>query len=346
VSAANQKAGVQLVASSLLNPGANAGRGGLEAMGGRVFTPAEQAALDKGSAVYKELCFACHGDDGRGAPAPEGSAAGTRAPALAASPRVNGHRDYVIKTLMHGLTGPVNGVTYTEVMIPMGQNPDDWIAAVGSYVRNAFGNRSSMITAGDVARVRAATKNRKTSWSVAEIESTLPRMALVDNGWKVTASHNAATASDALSIRPWTSGQPQKPGMWLQVELPQPITVNEVQFESAPATVEAAPAAAGAPTRTGIPGRGGPGAGPGAAPAPPPPIGYPRAFDVQVSMDGTTWGPAVAKGEGTGTSTSVTFPPTRAKFVRITQTGSAADAPPWSVLRLRLYETPAATASR
>ena len=43
--------------------------------------------------------------------------------------------------------------------------------------------------------------------------------------------------------------------MWLQVELPQPLTVTELQFESAPAVVEAEPAAPGAPTRTGIPGR-------------------------------------------------------------------------------------------
>ena len=123
--------------------------------------------------------------------------------------------------------------------------------------------------------------------------------------------------------------------MWLQVELPQPLTITEVQFESAPATVEAEPAAPGAPTRTGTPGQ----RGAAGAPAPPtPPVGYPRAFDVQVSMDGTTWGPAVATGKGTGTSTSVTFAPVRAKFVRITQTGTAPDAPPWSVLRLRLFE--------
>jgi mono/diheme cytochrome c family protein len=312
-------------------------------MGGRVFTADEQKALEKGATVYKELCFACHGDDGRGAPAPDGSAAGTRAPALAASPRVNGHRDYTIKALLHGLTGPVSGVNYTEVMIPMGQNPDDWVASVGSYIRNAFGNRSSMITPGDVARVRTATASRKTAWTVTEIESSLPRMALVDNGWKATASHNPATASDALTIRPWTSGQAQQAGMWLQVELPQPIAVSEVQFESAPAVVEAQPAAKGAPTRTGI--GGGRGA-PGAPAAPPPQIGYPRAFEVQVSMDGTTWGPAVAKGTGTGTSTSVTFKPVRGKFVRITQTGAAADAPPWSVLRLRLFESPGSTPSQ
>jgi glucose/arabinose dehydrogenase/mono/diheme cytochrome c family protein len=338
ISAENQKKGVQLVATTLLNP-STAGRGsGLEGLGGRTYTPEERKALETGGTVYKELCFACHGDDGRGAPAPDGSPAGTRAPALAASPRVVGHRDYVIKALLHGLTGPVNGITYTEVMIPMGENPDDWIAAVGSYVRNAFGNRASTITATDVARVRAASGNRKTAWNVAEIESSMPKMAIVDNGWKVTASHNAATASDALSIRPWTSGRAQEAGMWLQVELPQPLTVTELQFESAPAVVETEPAAPGAPTRTGIPGQGR--GAPGTPAPPPPPVGYPRAFEVQVSMDGATWGPPVARGQGVGTSTSVTFPPVRAKFVRITQTGSAADAPPWSVLRLRLFEAP------
>ena len=31
------------------------------------------------------------------------------APSLVGSPRVNGHRDYVIKTLLHGLTGPIEG---------------------------------------------------------------------------------------------------------------------------------------------------------------------------------------------------------------------------------------------
>ena len=121
-----------------------------------------------------------------------------------------------------------------------------------------------------------------------------------------------------LTIRPWTSGQPQQAGMWLQVELPQPVTLTEVQFESSPVALDAQPAVPGAPTRTGL---GGP-AHPGAPPPPPPLPGYPRGYQVQVSMDGTTWGKPVAKGKGTGARTDVTFAPVRAKFVRITQTGS------------------------
>ena len=73
------------------------------------FTPDETAMLERGDKVYKELCFACHGADGRGAPQDGGPAGATMAPSLASSPRVQGHRDYVIKTLLHGMTGPLDG---------------------------------------------------------------------------------------------------------------------------------------------------------------------------------------------------------------------------------------------
>lgn len=341
VAAANQAKGLQLVATTILNPASGRGGFGLEGLGGRMFTDAETASLEKGEQIYKELCFSCHGDDGRGAPAPEGSASGTRAPALASSSRVLGHRDYVIKTLLHGLTGPVNGTTYTEVMIPMGFQNDEWIAAVGSYIRSAFGNRASTISPTDVARVRKATAGKKDMWQVAALERSLPKMTVVDNAWKVTASHNNATAPDALTIRPWTSGRAQEPGMWIQVELPSVVTMTEVQFESAPAEVQAEPATPGAPTRTGIGGRGR-----GGEPAATPKVGFPIGYEVQVSTDGKTWSQPVARGAGTGTATYIPFGPVKAKFVRITQTGSAAGAPPWSVSRLRVFEEPGPAASQ
>ena len=94
--------------------------------------------------------------DGFGTPKPE--LATTMAPPLAGSPRVNGHRDYVIKAVLHGLTGPVDGKTYTDVMIPMGDNDDEWVAAVSSYVRRSFGNTGGFVTPADVARVRAGNR--------------------------------------------------------------------------------------------------------------------------------------------------------------------------------------------
>jgi len=60
-----------------------------------------------------------------------------------------------------------------------------------------------------------------------------------------------------------------------------------------------------------------------------------------VSTDGKTWSDPVAQGNGHAGQTTITFPPTRAKFVRITQTETVADAPSWSVRNLRIYEAPA-----
>src|SRR4029079_12319467 len=154
----------------------------------------------------------------------------------------------------------------------------------------------------DVARVRAATASRKNkSWTTAELESSLPQLVLAE-GWKLTASHNPAIASQALGINPWTSGHAQQPGMWFQVELPQPAMLTEIQFASTALAVDTTPIVPGSPTRTGIPGGRG---APGAAPAAAPPLGFPREYQVQVSMDGTTWGLPVARGKGTGTLTDI-----------------------------------------
>ena len=121
--------------------------------------------------------------------------------------------------------------------------------------------------------------------------------------------------------------------MWFQIELPQPAMLTEIQFTSTALAVDTTPIVPGAPTRTGIPGGRG---APGAPPPAPPPLGYPREYQVQVSMDGTTWGLPVARGKSTGTLTDIAFAPVRTRFVRITQSGTA-DAP-WTIQRLRLYE--------
>jgi hypothetical protein len=139
--------------------------------------------------------------------------------------------------------------------------------------------------------LRAATASRKTPWNSAEVSASVPRVALPES-WKLTASHNTQTAGDATTLRPWSSGHPQAPGMWVQIELPQPAMVAGVQFESPAALVDTTPAVPGAPTRTGIGGaRGG---------GPPLQPGFPRGYEVVVSADGTTWSNPVAQGQGKG----------------------------------------------
>ena len=90
-------------------------------------------------------------------------------PALAGSPRVQGHRDYVIKTLLHGMTGPLAGQTYTQVMLPMGAQNDQWIANVASYIRNEFGNTAAFIAP---PTSRACAPRRRTARRCGPIPSS------------------------------------------------------------------------------------------------------------------------------------------------------------------------------
>jgi mono/diheme cytochrome c family protein len=309
--ASNKARGVQEIGQRVLQRIATA------ATAAAAFSPDQQAQMKEGETIYKSLCTTCHGEDARGvavAGAQDGSMMG---PPLAGSPRVQGHRDYVIKTLLHGMTGPLAGQTYTQVMLPMGTQNDQWIANVASYIRNEFGNGASFITPADVARVRAATSSRKTMWTFPELETSLPRMLPVDGSWVASASHNPERAANGLTLAAWTTGVAQEPGMWFQVELPKPVTIAEIQFESGPP--------GGRTGRGG--GRGGP-----------PPFGsFPLAYQVQVSMDGKSWGKPVAEGAGVGTPTIVPMSPVQAKFVRVTQTGRGENAAAWSVLNFRVY---------
>ena len=211
----NPVRGVQVVANAILNPPATAGRGG--GRGGAALDPEYVARLDRGGQIYNELCAACHGPDALGTPKPELGT--TMAPALAGSQRVSSHRDYIVKAILHGVTGPIDGRTYTDVMIPMAANDDEWIAAVASYVRANFGNRAGGVTPADVARVRASTASRTTSWTVGELSASLPVQLFADS-WKLSASQNNEAASGALTLTGWNSGTDQRAGMWFQIDMP------------------------------------------------------------------------------------------------------------------------------
>ena len=221
--------------------------------------------------------------------------------------------------------------SYNEVMVPMGSQPDRWIADVASFVRYSFGNYGSFVTPEDVARVRKESAARKSMWTLRELESSLPTQVGAPDTWRLSASHNSATAARAITLLPWVAGPQQRAGMWLQVELPQPTALREIQFESSAGDLQAvmgasAEAAAAGFVFGGLPDQAR--------------LGYPRGYQVQVSTDGRTWGPPVAEGRGAGAFTTIAFRPVVGKFLRITQSVDAADAPPWTVMRLKLFAAP------
>ncbi len=106
--------------------------------------------------------------------------------------------------------------------------------------------------------------------------------------------------------------------MWFQIELPQPAQVAEVLLDTL----------AGGRGNLGF----GFGRGRGALPA-----GPLASYSVQVSMDGTTWSAPIAEGPGQNPTTTITFKPVQAKFVRITQTGTPQNASAWAIQRVRIF---------
>ena len=385
--AATKARGVKELGDLMLRPPQSTGGGG----GFRLMAAEQLATLKKGEGIYTELCYSCHGQDGNGEPLAGAPAGTTMAPPLSASPRVLAHKDYVIKTVLHGLTGPIDGSTYSNVMIPMNGNDDEWIASIASFIRNSFGNQASFVSPADVARVRSKTKARTDFWTVDELENSVPSLIVPHAGWKATASHNVGNAlravggiTPAAGGRPaagsWSTGARQQAGMWLTIDMAAPATVSEIHFDSpaafggqggpggprppgaggpgaAPAGAPGAPAPGAPPP--GAPGTAAPGAAPAGGPAaagarpaggPPafgaggPPVGvstHPRAYEVHVSLDGQSWGLPVATGKGLPGSTSIVLEqPVRARYIRITQTGTE-DAPAWSVARLLVYGPPA-----
>lgn len=127
----------------------------------------ERKLVTDGGVIFKQLCAACHGSDGKGLTIGKS----TPAPALAENKDVNGDPEKLIKILLHGLKGPINNKTYPDVMPALGSNDDTYIASVLSYIRNDLGNKAKVITADDVKKVREKTKTRTTNWTIAELNS-------------------------------------------------------------------------------------------------------------------------------------------------------------------------------
>ena len=271
----------------------------------REFSGADKALLTKGEAIFQELCFACHGFDGRGMQV-EGAKPGTTlAPSLAGSPRVAGQREALIHILLKGLAGPINGKTYEALMVPMESNDDAWIAAVASYVRNSFGNKAGMVSPKEVATLRAASKIRTQPWTIEELTAALPNPPLINRQqWKLTASHNAASLASAVDGNGTTrfdTRKIQEPGMWVQIELPAETALTGVRLDASGSNND-----------------------------------YPRGYKLEVSADGQAWGKPIATGQGKTAVTEITFPTTKAKFLRLTQTGSS-PGNFWSIHELDLF---------
>lgn len=253
------------------------------------FTKDEKKQLERGQEIFRSLCFACHGFDGAGMPI-AGREGATLAPPLAGS-RTAVQGDAIVRVMLNGLTGPINGKTYEAQMVPMATNDDQWIADVASYIRKAFGNNGKLVEKQQVAALRKELGKRTTPWTIEELHALYPQPLTNRKEWKLTSSHNdkeLARAIDGDLGTRWDSRTPQVPGMWVQIELPQPTDITGLILDTGKSRGD-----------------------------------WPRGWKIEVSMNGSEWDKPVLEGKSETSVTEFLFPKqVKAKFIRITDTGS------------------------
>jgi hypothetical protein len=72
---------------------------------------------------------------------------------------------------------------------------------------------------------------------------------------------------------------------------------------------------------------------------------HPRSFTIEVSINGSDWN-TVANGRGTPGTTTVTFAPVQARFLKISLAAPGEAAPAWAMQRLRIFTAGASGGAR
>jgi len=266
------------------------------------FTKDEKKQLERGQEIFRSLCFACHGFDGAGMPI-AGRDGATLAPPLAGS-RTAVQGDAIVRVMLNGLAGPIDGKTYEAAMVPMATNNDQWIADVSSYIRKAFGNSGKLITNKEVAALRKELGKRVTPWTIEELRALNPQPLPNRAAWKLTSSHNdkeVAKSIDGDLATRWDTRKAQSPDMWFQIDLPEPTDITGLILDTGKSLND-----------------------------------YPRKFKIELSTNGTEWEMPTLQGEGEADVIDYLFPkPTKAKSIRISQLGKA-NGTFWSIHELQV----------
>ena len=188
--------------------------------------PASMALMRKGSEHYAQICFACHGPDGQGVVTSDGM---HLAPPLAGSSRVLGSPAALVRIVLNGLTGDVDGRAYPGLMVPQSANDDLWMAEILTYIRGSFGNSAPAIPPEQVHAVRVAA-GAHAPYTLAELAPYLAIPREVTGQWTFTASDNPNGIKLAFDGNPktrWSTNKPQKEGQWLQFDMGKPFLLVE-----------------------------------------------------------------------------------------------------------------------
>jgi mono/diheme cytochrome c family protein len=129
----------------------------------------DKRLFETGEEIYNRegYCITCHQPDGQGLSA-------SQFPPLAGSAWVTGSKERLIKLSLNGMIGPVDvlGKTYPG-QVPMtpfgGLLNDEEMAAVLTFVRNAFGNEAAVIYPEEIKEIRDRTTDKKGFYTAEEL---------------------------------------------------------------------------------------------------------------------------------------------------------------------------------
>jgi mono/diheme cytochrome c family protein len=106
------------------------------------------ASMENGKSIYSTYCMSCHMEDGNGLEGVYPSLVKTSSLA---------DKNRLVKIITQGIRGPIDvkGVHYDAEMAGMEMSDQD-VADVINYIRNTWGNKSSLIKASEVAPAKKA----------------------------------------------------------------------------------------------------------------------------------------------------------------------------------------------
>jgi mono/diheme cytochrome c family protein len=118
--------------------------------------PADAGVMKMGKSIYADECAACHGGDGKGTPA--------MFPSINGSPAVQqSDATSLMRVVLRGARSAGTDAAPTAPAMPAFEwlLTDEQVAAVLTYVRNAWGNAAPPVASSDVAKARKDFIERK-----------------------------------------------------------------------------------------------------------------------------------------------------------------------------------------
>lgn len=190
----------------------------------------------------------------------------------------------------------------------------------GSAIANGTANSQSIAIgfASQTARYVKVIQTGTASnwWSISEFKAanygtsgssytaTPVAGALDRSSWVLTTSNSfgadtPANMLDGNAITRWTSGIPQAPGQWIQIDLGSAKAFDTLVMDSGGNRND-----------------------------------YAHAYQIMVSNDGNTWSNPIATDTGNNPINTVTFPSQTARYIKILQTGTSSSW--WSIVELNV----------